>query len=71
MNDHQSAKPGRLVHLAGAEELVKDVKARFHELRNGKIWFSDEIKKEHRRLKTSLLRYVVHSWVLAMADVWC
>jgi hypothetical protein len=36
------------------------------ELRNGKIWFSEEIKKEHRRLKTSLFRYAVYSRVLAI-----
>jgi hypothetical protein len=66
VNDHQSKKAGPLVHFSGAEGLEEDVKARFHELRNGKIWFSEEIKKEHRRLKTSLFRYVVHSRVLAI-----
>lgn len=66
MNDHQSKKLGPLIHLLGAEELEEDVKSRFHELRNGKIWFSEEIKKEHRRLKTSLFRYVVRSRVLAI-----
>jgi hypothetical protein len=30
----------------------------FYELRAGKIWFSEEIKREHRKLKTSLWRYV-------------
>jgi len=66
VNDHQSKKPGPLVHLSAAEEFEEDIKARFHELRNGKIWFSEEIKREHRRLKTSLFRYVVHSRVLAI-----
>jgi len=63
VNDHQSNKAGPPVHFSGAEGLEEDVKARFHELRNGKIWFSEEIKKEHRRLKTSLFRYVVRSRV--------
>ncbi|HTZ72681.1 MAG TPA: hypothetical protein VMB47_02070 [Candidatus Aquilonibacter sp.] len=30
----------------------------FHEIRNGKIWFSEEVIKEQRKLKTSLWRYV-------------
>lgn len=66
VNDHQSKESGPLVHLPGVEELEEEVKSRFHELRNGKIWFSEEIKKEHRRLKTSLFRYIVHSRALAI-----
>jgi hypothetical protein len=66
VSDHQSMNPGPLVHHAGAEEPEEDAKSRFHELRNGKIWFCEEIKKEHRRRKTSLYHYVVHSRVLAI-----
>jgi len=66
VNDHRSREPGPLIHLLGAEELEEDVKSHFHELRNGKICFSEEIKKEHRRLKTSVFRYVAHSRVLAI-----
>ncbi len=64
VNHHESKKSGPFVHLP--EELEEDAKSRFHELRNGKIWFSKEIKKEHRRLKTSLFRYIAHSRVLVV-----
>jgi hypothetical protein len=59
--DHVSKKPDLPVQLPRVEKLEEEVKSRFYELRNGKIWFSEEIKREHRKLKTSLARYVLHS----------
>lgn len=40
------------------EEAGEEAAALFHEVRDGKIWFSEEIIKEHRKLRTSLWRYV-------------
>jgi hypothetical protein len=48
------------------EELVEEVKSEFYELRKGKVWFSKAVKQEHRRLKTSLFHYVLHSRVFAV-----
>jgi len=59
--DHDSRKSDPLVQLPGIEKLEEEIKSEFYELREGKIWFSEEIKREHRRLKTSLVRYVLHS----------
>jgi hypothetical protein len=64
--DHGSKKTDSLHHLPDVEKLEEEIKSRFYELRNGKIWFSEEIKREHRRLKTSLVRYVLHSRILAI-----
>jgi hypothetical protein len=64
--DHRSEKPAPLVQLPDVEKLEEEVKSAFYELRNGKVWFSKEIKREHRRLKTSLVRYVLHSRILAV-----
>lgn len=64
--DHQSKKSDPLVHLPEIEKLEDEIKSTFYELRNGEVWFSKEIKREHRRLKTSLLRYIVHSRILAI-----
>jgi hypothetical protein len=66
MTDHDPKKPELLIQLPGIEQLEEEVKWQFYELRKGKVWFSKEIKREHRKLKTSLLRYVVHSRILAV-----
>jgi hypothetical protein len=64
--DHRSKKSEPLVQLPDVEKLEEGIKSTFYELRNGKVWFSSEIKREHRRLKTSLVRYVLHSRFLAI-----
>ncbi len=66
MTDHRSKKSDPLIELPDIEKLEEEIKSRFYELRNGKVWFSKEIKREHRRLKTSLARYVLHSRFLAI-----
>jgi hypothetical protein len=64
--DHHSKKSDPPVHLPEIEKLEDEVKSTFYELRNGEVWFSNEIKRAHRRLKTSLLRYILHSRFLAI-----
>lgn len=66
MTDHGSKKSDPLIQLPEVDEIEEDIKSRFYELRNGKIWFSEEIKREHRKLKTSLARYVFHSRFFAI-----
>jgi hypothetical protein len=66
VDDQRSRKSDPLVQLPAVERLEEEIKSHFYELHNGKIWFSDEIKREHIRLKTSLLRYVLHSRLLAI-----
>lgn len=66
MADHRSKKSDPLIQIPEIEKLEEEIKSAFYELRNGKIWFSEEIKREHRRLKTSLVRYVLHSRFLAI-----
>ena len=66
MADQHSKKSEPLVQLPDAEKIEEEIKSAFYELRNGKVWFSKEIKREHRRLKTSLVRYVLHSRILAI-----
>ena len=66
MADQNSKKSEPLVQLREVEKLEGEIKSKFYELRNGKVWFSKEIEEEHRRLKTSLLRYVLHSRFLAI-----
>jgi hypothetical protein len=53
-------------HIPSVEELEEEIKFGFYEIRKGKVWFSEEIKREQRRLKTSLFRYIVHSRFLAI-----
>jgi len=67
VGDYRSKKSEPLVQLPDAAKLEEEIKSTFYELRNGKVWFSKEIKSEHRRLKTSLVRYFLHSRVLAIA----
>ncbi len=61
MADHGSKKSEPLVRLPDVDKLEEEIKSEFYELRKGRVWFSEEIKREHRRLKTSLLRYLLHS----------
>jgi hypothetical protein len=48
------------------EKLEEEIKSKWYELRDGKVWFSEEIKREHGKLKTSLSRYVLQSRALAI-----
>jgi len=64
--DHRSKKSEPLLQLPDVEKLEEEIKTSFYELRNGKVWFSKEMKREHSRLKTSLVRYVLHSRFLAI-----
>jgi hypothetical protein len=66
VTDQSFQKPDPLVQLPAIEKLEEEIKSEFYELRQGKIWFSEEMKREHRRLKTSLLRYVVQSRIMAI-----
>ncbi len=66
MADNRPKKPEPLIHLPEVEKLEEEIKSTFYELRDGKVWFSNEIKREHRRLKTSLAHYVLHSRILAI-----
>ena len=66
MTDHHPKKSDPLVQLPEIEKVEDEIKAEFYELREGKVWFSEEIKLKHRKLKTSLLRYIVHSRILAV-----
>ncbi|HXP78663.1 MAG TPA: hypothetical protein VN976_02065 [Verrucomicrobiae bacterium] len=65
MADQHSKKSDPLVQLPDVEKIEEEIKSAFYELRNGKVWFSKEITREHRRLKTSLVHYVLHSRFLA------
>jgi hypothetical protein len=64
--DQHSKKSDPLIQLPDVEKVEEEIKSAFYELRNGKVWFSKEIEREHRRLKTSLARYVLHSRILAI-----
>lgn len=66
MADQHSKRSEPLVQLPEAEKIEEEIKSAFYQLRNGKVWFSNEIKREHRRLKTFLVRYVLHSRILAI-----
>jgi hypothetical protein len=59
-------KSQSLVQLPTIEKVEQDIKSEWYELRKGKVWFSEEIKREHSRLKTSLVRYVLQSRLLAI-----
>ncbi len=60
MTDNHSKKSEPLVQLPSVEKLEEEIKSQFYELRKGKVWFSEEIKREHRKLKTSLARYILN-----------
>jgi len=64
--DPHSKEPELRSPLPVVEKIEEVVQSAFYELREGKVWFSNEIKREHRGLKTSLLQYVWHSRVLAI-----
>ena len=64
--DQGSKNSDPLIQLPDVEKIEEEIKSAFYELRKGKVRFSKEIKQEHRRLKTSLLRYVLQSRVLAV-----
>jgi len=66
VTDHSSKKSDPLIKLPDVEEVEEKIKSQFYELRNGKVWFSEDIKREHRKLKTSLARYVLHSRFFAV-----
>jgi hypothetical protein len=66
MADDRSKKSDPAVELPVLEKLEEEIKSEFYELRNGKVWFSEEIKQEHRKLKTSLARYIVRSRFFAI-----
>jgi len=61
-----SKKSDPFVQFSGVEKIDEEIKSAFYELREGEVWFADEIKLEHRRLKTSLLRYIAGSRFLAI-----
>jgi hypothetical protein len=66
VSDDHSKKSEPLLHLPDVEKLGEEIKSHFYELRNGNVWFSEEMKREHRRLKTSLVRYVMRSRLFAV-----
>jgi hypothetical protein len=66
VTDHGSKKSAPLVQLPGAEKLEEKIESEFYELRKGEVWFSEKIKREHRRLKTPLFRYVLSIRILAV-----
>lgn len=66
MADHDLKKSEPPMHLPGIAKLEEEIKSEFYELRNGKIWFSEEIKREHLRLKTALIAYLLQSRFFAV-----
>jgi hypothetical protein len=61
MSDHAVKKNEPLVQVATDPDRDEEFRGPFYELRKRKIWFSDEIRIEHERLKESLWRYVRNS----------
>jgi len=66
VTDHRSKKPDHLVHLPSVQKLEEKIESEFYEMREGKVRFSKEIQREHRRLKTSLFDYALSSRFLAI-----
>ena len=66
MTDHHSKKAERLVQLPDVDKIKEEIKSEFYELRKGKVWFSKAIQREQKKLKTSLVRYVLHSRFFAI-----
>lgn len=66
MADPHSKESEARSSLPVVEKIEEEVQSAFYELREGKVWFSNEIKREHRKLKTSLVQYVLHSRVMAI-----
>ena len=52
--------------LQDIKKLQEEIKSEFCELRNGRIWFFEEIKREHRRLKAALIPYLLQSRFFAI-----
>lgn len=61
MKDDRPRDSRPLVQLSSGSASDHESESPFYELREGIVWFSEEIKREHRRLKTSLWRYVRRS----------
>jgi hypothetical protein len=61
LKEHQSKDSHPLVNLSSGWDSDQESHSLFYELREGKAWFSEEMRREHRRLKTSLWRYVRRS----------
>lgn len=53
-------------HISEIEKIEDELKSEFYELRDGAVCFSKEIEREHRKLKTSLARYVFQSRFFAV-----
>jgi hypothetical protein len=66
MADDPSKKSEPLVQLSHLERLKEEVDSDSYELRRGEAWFSEEVKREHAKLKVSLVRYISHSRFLAI-----
>src|ERR1700686_493517 len=64
--DQGSKNSDPLIQLPDVEKIEEEIKSAFYELRNGNVWFSKEMKREHIRLKTSLARYILQSRLLAV-----
>src|SRR5579863_10107467 len=45
-------------HKSKLENIQDEPSSVFHEIRNGKIWFSEEVLKDHLKLRISLWRYL-------------
>jgi len=52
--------------MPNLEKIEEGIKSEFYELRKGKVWFSKEVQREQKRLKTSLGRYVLGSRFFAV-----
>ena len=63
---HGSKKSDPLVQFPAIEKLEEVIKSEFYELRKGKVWFSEAVKREQIELKTSLFKYILHSRFFAI-----
>jgi hypothetical protein len=61
MTDHGRKDSDRLVQRSASAAPEPEIESRFYELRKGKVWFSEEIKREQHKRKTSLWRYIRQS----------
>ena len=59
MTDRGLKLSASLVQLPDVQTLEEKIGPRSYELRDGKVWFSEETKREHQRLKTPLIRYIL------------
>jgi hypothetical protein len=68
-DDHpsrSSKKSDPVPHFPAIDKIEEDIKSEFYELRKGKVWFSKAVEREHKKLKTSLFKYVLHSRFFAI-----